>query len=305
MQMNDPTSMLRSGDFQDVLEEVSLKVLKVMNEDKREELDNDDRTFIARRVCKMVRTILDRYERERCKPTRFLRAERVVCNVGGERRWASGSVQAVNEDDPEDPTGQTKLPYVVKIDAPNARLISVPKDIYDVCRAEVCFGQRAGSLWFTLFCMPHRRLRMPAKRFGLGERVACAIEDESNDYSVWAAGTVTDLDYCVEKDASVMLPDRDWSGDKASVPYRVQLDLGFNVLVHRDEHWLVRDLTLQAVGPRQKPQGTTSETRSLARIVKRHRGDYTWEAIDHTTRKVLPCDAPSDDEHGAECPCGC
>jgi hypothetical protein len=96
IQMNDPESMLRSGDFQDVLDEVSLKVLKVMNEDQREELDNDDSAFIARRVCKMVRTILDRYESERCKPTRFLRTERVVCNVGGERRWASGSVQAVN-----------------------------------------------------------------------------------------------------------------------------------------------------------------------------------------------------------------
>ena len=305
IQLCDPRQELHPGDFQDVLDTVSKKVLKVMKEDQRDDLDDDDEAFIARRVRSMVKECYDEYEKARNKPTRFLRAERVVCNVGGDRRWASGSVQAVNENDPADPTGQSMLPYVVKLDAPGARLISVPKDDYEVCRSEVCFGQRAGSLWFTLFCLPARRLKVPEKRFTVGERVAVAVEDETDDYSVWAAGTVTDLDYSVAAEASDLMPDRDWSSDKGLVPYRVELDSGCRVLVHKDEHWLVRDLALQAAGPRQLPLGTPGRTASsLTRIEKRHKGDYTFEAIDHTTRRVLPCEPPSDDEHGDDCPCG-
>ena len=40
---------------------------------------------------------------------------------------------------------QRSLPYVVKIDPPNSRLVSVPMDDNKVVRAEVCFGQRAGE----------------------------------------------------------------------------------------------------------------------------------------------------------------
>ena len=54
------------------------------------------------------------------------------------RGWAAGSVQALNEEDPSDPTGQTVLAYVVKIDPPDSRLVSVPKDTTDYVRAEVC-----------------------------------------------------------------------------------------------------------------------------------------------------------------------
>ena len=35
--------------------------------------------------------------------------------------WAPGTIQALNEEDPQDPTGQTKLPYVVKLDPPIGR----------------------------------------------------------------------------------------------------------------------------------------------------------------------------------------
>ena len=203
IQMSDPRQALRSGDFQEVLDTVTDKVLKVMAEDERSTLDDDDRAFIARRVRKMVWSHLEQYEAERSKPTRFRRTERVVCRLGGERPWASGTVAAVNEDDPSDPTGQTKLPYVVKIDSPS-RLVSVPKDDYDLCRAEVCFGQRAGAMWFTLFCLPPRRQRA-AKRFSQGERVAVAVEDEENNYSVWAAGTVTDVEFSIAEDAKACL----------------------------------------------------------------------------------------------------
>ena len=77
------------------------------------------------------------------------------------------------------------------------------------------------------------------------------------------------------------------------MPYRVQLDGGCEVLVHRDEHWLIRDLALQpAPASRQAPGGV----RCLSRIERRQCGDR-WEAVDHTTRRVRPCSAPlSDDE---------
>ena len=299
IQACDPQQALRSGDFQDVLDEVSDKIIKVMRKDERAEMDDEDRAFIGRRVRRMVNSYLDQYMAERAKPTRFKRTERVVCRMGGARPWASGSIAAVNEDDPNDPTGQTKLPYVVKMDPPGARLISVPKDDYDTCRAEVCFGSRAGALWFTLFCLPSRKVS-DNKRFAVGERVACAVEDESDDYSVWAAGTVEQVNYSVEEEAKEMIPDREWAG--TCVPYRVQLDSGGMVLVHKDEHWLLRDLELQAAGPRQTKEGT----RVSSRLEKRHRGDYTFEAVDHMTRKVRPCAAPdSDDEHSDDCGCGC
>ena len=39
---------------------------------------------------------------------RFVKTDRVVCRIEG--RWAAGAVASLNEDDPADPTGQTKLP---------------------------------------------------------------------------------------------------------------------------------------------------------------------------------------------------
>ena len=51
--------------------------------------------------------------------------------------------------------------------------------------------------------------------------------------------------------------------------------------MHRDEHWLVRDLALQPAGPRQAAGGA----RALSKFAKRQRGDE-WEMVDHATRKV-------------------
>ena len=85
-------------------------------------------------------------------------------------------------------------------------------------------------------------------------------------------------------------------------PHAGALDSGGEVLVHRDEHWLVRDLALQSRGPRQVPIGSgTKVANCLTRLERRHKGDYTWEAVDHMTRRVRPCEAPSDDEHGDDC----
>ena len=173
IQANDPGQHLRACDFQDVLDECVSKVLQVMGDENRSELADNDRAFIAGRVREMVMSFFMQYEAERCpKPTRFKRTERVVCLVGGDQQWSSGTIAAVNEADPEDPSGRTKIPYVVKLDAP-AKLISVPADEDDVCRAEVCFGQRSEALRFTLFSLPSRRLAAK-KRFSVGERVACA-----------------------------------------------------------------------------------------------------------------------------------
>ena len=85
------------------------------------------------------------------------------------------------------------------------------------------------------------------------------------------------------------------------MPYKVALDSGSRVLVHRDEHWLVRDLALQPPGSRQDARGA----RALTRLETRHKGDYTFEAVDHLTRRVRPCPAPESDEeeHGDDCIC--
>ena len=91
------------------------------------------------------------------------------------------------------------------------------------------------------------------------------------------------------------------SGDASKVPDRVELDTGCRGLVHKDEHWLIRDLSLQAPGPRQ-----SAKESCLKRIERRHRGDYTFEAVDHATRRVRACPPPdSDEEHGEDCDCGC
>ena len=55
-------------------------------------------------------------------------------------------MQALNEDDPSDPSGQSRLSYVVKIDPPDSRLVSVPEDDNTYARAEVCFPQLRESI---------------------------------------------------------------------------------------------------------------------------------------------------------------
>ena len=66
------------------------------------------------------------------------------------------------------------------------------------------------------------------------------------------------------------------------------------MLVHRDEHWLIRDLALQPEGPRQAADGT----RALKRLEKRPKSDGVdeWQAIDHMTRQVRSTAIPDTDE---------
>ena len=78
-------------------------------------------------------------------------------------------------------------------------------------------------------------------RFRIGDRVACAVEDATTNFTMWAAGTVSEVNYSMEQALKSLLPEEEWKGDACFLPYRVELDNGLTVLVHRDEHWLVRD----------------------------------------------------------------
>lgn len=281
----DPMQTVSAGDVKSIQVDVLDDVFEAMSKQSRSELTGDDVSFIKRRVRTLVGNNLPAPKR------RFAKLDRVVCKIGGSRGWAAGSVQALNEDDPSDPTGQNRLPYVVKIDPPDSRLISVPGDDNRYARAEVCFGQRDGAIWFTRMCLPKavRRGSQKLRRFCVGDRVACAVEDSTGDYSEWAAGTVRALDRLVEDARGV-------PGGLA--PYEVELDSGTVVLVHVDEHWLVRDLALQPPGPRIAADGT----RCLQRMGKRKTADGL-ESVDHTTRRVrkvdsscFSCDSDSEDD---------
>ncbi len=111
------------------------------------------------------------------------------------------------------------------------------------------------------------------RRYEVGNRVSCAVEDKTGLFTVWAAGTVAAVNHVVSALAT------DVHG--GCVPYEVKLDNGCTVLVHRDEHWLIRDLSLQPEGPRQAADGT----RCLGKFGKRKVGEV-WEVIDHITNRV-------------------
>eukprot|EP00964_Phaeocystis_antarctica_P135838 scaffold100219_cov66-Phaeocystis_antarctica.AAC.2 len=291
IQRYDADQRLSYSHYDVVLMKVTDEMCSLLVDELRAELSSADLQLIDSRVSQLVDEQLAR-EGQPTK-TRFQKFERVVCRIGGEEGWAPGTIQALDEVDPEDPTGQSTLPYVVKLDAPIGRLISVPSDDNSLCRAEVCFGHRSvklasgcSALSFTLRCKPQAKGGQKL-RFCVADRVTCAIEDESGDFTVWSAGKVTDVGYDMEQD--VMCEDRDfalawnWAKRPGVVPYRVLLDSGVAVNVHRDVHWLVRDLALQPAGPRQSEDGE----RNVKRLVKRRCGESSsWECIDHATRKV-------------------
>ena len=291
IQRYDADQRLSYSHYDVVLMKVTDEMCSLLVDEMRAELSSADLQLIDSRVSQLVDEQLAR-EGQPTK-TRFQKFERVVCRIGGEEGWAPGTIQALDEADPEDPTGQSTLPYVVKLDAPIGRLISVPSDDNSLCRAEVCFGHRSvklasgcSALSFTLRCKPQAKGGQKL-RFCVADRVTCAIEDESGDFTVWSAGKVTDVGYDMEQD--VMCEDRDfalawnWAKRPGVVPYRVLLDSGVAVNVHRDVHWLVRDLALQPAGPRQSEDGE----RNVKRLVKRRCGESgSWECIDHATRKV-------------------
>ena len=248
------------------------------------DLTEVDGAFIRTLVKKLVQPILDRYEKEDNERLRMPKGTHAVCNLGAE--WSSGIIQAVNEPNPQMPW--LMLPYVIHLDPPVSRLISAPEDSNGTIRPEVCFGQNAADgLMFTLACLPvQQKSKSVPRRFVVGERVACLIEDSVDDPqgTVWAAGTVSEVDVNMEKNVSDLLPERDFPFGVPPAPYRVALDKGCSVLVHKDEHWLVRDLAYQTEGP---CHCVGPSRRPVERIERQQHGDK-WVTIDHTTRKVRP-----------------
>ena len=268
----DPNDQVPGAAVKDIQVEVLSGVFSAMSDEKRSELIEDDYEFIRQRVRSMVWNSLNP-----APERRFSKLDRVVCRIGGSRGWAPGSIQSLNEEDPSDPTGQSRLAYVVKIDPPESRLVSVPQDSNEYARAEVCFGQRAGARWFTRMCLPkavRKGSQRAGRRFKQTDRVACAVEDSTSNYTEWAPGTVVALDHKVEDEGGV-------PGGVA--PYEVKLDSGSTVLVHVDEHRLVRDLALQPAGPRIAEDGT----RCLKRMSKRKADDGGWEVVDHMCARAL------------------
>ena len=281
-------------------------------------LDADDLAYVKAAVAREA-TKRGLQQPSAARPRRFAPLDRVVCRVArGDRLWAAGSVQALDqENDAIDP--YATFPYVVKVDPPDSFGFSCPGDTDACVRAEVCFGNSADALEWTLRCLPRamaRGSRQGARRFRVGERVACAVEAahppsarvarveaseegytlveaesegctdceaENGGYTDWAAGTVSTVDHAVEGVGGL-------SG--GVVPYRVAMDGGGSVLVHRDEHWLVRDLQLQPAGPRVAPDGT----RAVTRMGKRKLGDDTWQMVDHMTRNVRKLTQETDDD---------
>lgn len=266
LQAIDADQRLEWADYNLILYSVVDTVREQLDLDNRRVVDANDRAFIQNILTAKVQSHLTPPKR------RYGRSDRLVCMLGGDVGWAAGTILSVNVDDPGEPG--TVLPYVVKLDPPRTNVISVPSDRNGTCRAEVCFGQRAEALNFTLACWMQQKPDGKPRRFAIGARVACAVEDASNQYTDWAAGTVVLVNRILSQSTA---------GLAACVPYEVKLDKGPTVLVHRDDHYLVRDLMLQPEGPRHAADGT----RCVSKFSKRKKGDE-WEIVDHLTQVVRP-----------------
>lgn len=271
----DLNDKLSDEEHQELMFTIFDKILKAMKKKGSKELDEEDHAYIKASIEKLA--IKHGLQPPRATKHRFAPLDRVICRVNrSDRAWAAGSIQALDQENEEKDPYKT-FPYVVKIDPPSSFGFSAPEDTNDYVRAEVCFGQRSDALLWTLRCLPQAKARgsRPSRRFRVGERVACAVENASDDgYTEWAAGTVDAVDHPVDGFDGLA---------GGAVPYKVALDSGACVLVHRDEHWLVRDLALQPAGPRTSEDGT----REVARIGKRKLSDDdSCQMVDHVTRNV-------------------
>lgn len=290
MEASDPEGELSDADMRTVSETVMRNLFQSMATEGRtpgaEPLDQNDRELIQREVRITVRRILNR-KAEVASPDwwwkpnlQFQRGEHVVVNTGSE--WISGTIQ---KGGPEE--ASTTASYSVKLDPPMNQLTSVPleSDNNDRIRLDVCFHPDTDGLLFTLFSIPQVDKSRSRRRFSVGDRVACAIKGSDSTASVWATGLVTEMEISMQKAAEEHLSDEmiagKWPKGVPAVPYRVTLDDGRSVLVHKDQHWLIRDAELQIGGTR------------LQRIETRQRAG-AWEAVDHMTRQVRHRARPDD-----------
>ena len=110
----DPQGQLSRSTADAIVQVLVEALYDVLVADGRGQLSDDDRAYIREMTRRLTRERLP-------KPSkRFSVSDRVVCLVGGERGWAAGTVQSLDQDG--------IFPYVVKLDPPDARLVSVPTD---------------------------------------------------------------------------------------------------------------------------------------------------------------------------------
>jgi hypothetical protein len=218
--------------------------------------------------------------RQDARAWRFVRSDRVICKLTN--GWAPGTVAALDEADAEDKRAPS-LPYVVKLDPPVNRFVAVPEDNSGYVLPEVCFGSLSDATLFTLDCLPRNKDGTLAPRpnlhfrFALQHRVACLVEDGTGHRAVWKPGNVAQL--------WAGAAGGGWPGGAAAA-YAVELDCGDRVLVHRDEHRLIRGLSFQSEGP---------YVNGAQRFTKRQccgSSDGSWEAIDHQTLRTRSCPGP-------------
>ena len=99
----DPKHNLGLGHFNDILSAVLAQVYEHMGSEQRSELNEGDLALIQKLVRRQATEHLASVSLPKL---RFEISDRVVCLIGGDRPWAAGKVQACNEPDPSDPTGQ-------------------------------------------------------------------------------------------------------------------------------------------------------------------------------------------------------
>ena len=225
----------------------------------------------------------ERRRRNESQAWRFANYDRVRCNLGVETGWVCGNVQALDEPYPDGSPGT--LPYVVMLDKPLSRLISVPSDGSHCVRPEVCFADGAKGGACAEAVARGAGTKRAALRFAVGERVACltAGPDGAAWPRRWSAGTVREL-----------WPTPHGARAPAAVPYAIDLDSGaLRVLAAVDDHMHVRSLELQ-------PAEACPVQRALSRFTVRLNAEQGWdENVDQQTRRVRkrpPQDSESDEE---------
>ena len=127
-----PDHELCDSEFESIVKDVSGRVCSRLGQ--RTALEEQDHEFIRKKCAQMVQSHL-----HPCDDRRFRKNDRVVCRLAQPPSWVAGTIVGTEREGPDAPTGRRRIPYLVKVDPPNRRLICVPRDDSDVVRAEACF----------------------------------------------------------------------------------------------------------------------------------------------------------------------
>ncbi|KOO34135.1 hypothetical protein Ctob_012566 [Chrysochromulina tobinii] len=122
MDLNDELS---DEEHQEIMFTIFDKVLKAVKKKGNKDLDEADLAFVKARIEKEA--IKRNLQQPHATKRRFAPLDRVVCRVRGDREWAAGTVQALDqENDDVDP--YRTFPYLVKVDPPGSSGVLVPED---------------------------------------------------------------------------------------------------------------------------------------------------------------------------------